>query len=47
MVDDPQLLAELHNANDNPQQAVDALINAANAAGGKDNISAVAIKFLP
>lgn len=46
MVDDPQILAELLKAGDNPQAAVEALVNAANAAGGRDNISVVALKFL-
>ncbi len=47
MVKDEQILAELQKTDTNPSQTVDALINAANAAGGKDNITVVAIKMLP
>ncbi len=46
MVDDAQILRVLLNAGDNPQAAVDTLVSAANAAGGKDNISVIALKFL-
>jgi len=47
MVDDGQLLASLQNAQDTPDQAVESMVKAANAAGGKDNISVIAIKILP
>ncbi|MBN1218338.1 MAG: serine/threonine-protein phosphatase [Anaerolineae bacterium] len=47
MVEDNQILTELQKADDNPTQAVDALIAAANEGGGKDNISVAAIKILP
>ena len=47
MVEDNQILTELQNAGDNPTQAVEALVAAANEAGGKDNISVTAIKILP
>jgi protein phosphatase len=46
MVEDAQILEILNTANPNPQQAVDALVSAANEAGGKDNISVIAIKLL-
>lgn len=44
MVDDDRLLAELEAAGDHLDQAVDRLVIAANAAGGKDNISVVVVK---
>lgn len=47
MVEDEQILAELNRADDDPARAVEALVTAANAAGGKDNISVVAITVLP
>jgi len=47
MVEDSQILAELQRAGDNPACAVESLVKAANEAGGKDNISVVAIKILP
>ncbi|MFC1974811.1 PP2C family protein-serine/threonine phosphatase [Chloroflexota bacterium] len=47
MVEDEQILAELQKADNNPDQAVEALIAAANEGGGKDNISVAAIKVLP
>lgn len=47
MVEDDQILAELQQAGDHPAGAVEALIAAANEAGGKDNISVAAIKILP
>ncbi len=46
MVADEQTLAELQKADDDPSQAVEALVAAANDAGGKDNISVVAIKII-
>jgi protein phosphatase len=46
MIGNEQILAELQNANDDPVAAVEALVTAANDAGGKDNISVVAIKIL-
>jgi serine/threonine protein phosphatase PrpC len=47
MVQDDQILAELQEAGSDPNRAVETLVTAANAAGGKDNISVVAIKILP
>jgi protein phosphatase len=47
MVEDEQILAELQNESNDPAQVVEALIAAANEAGGKDNISVIAIKILP
>jgi protein phosphatase len=44
MVDDNRILAELLRAGDRVDRAVEALIDAANAAGGKDNISVVIVK---
>ena len=38
-------MAQLITANDDPQQACDALIAAANKAGGEDNITAVLVKL--
>lgn len=46
MVEDEQTLAELKKAENNPGRAVEALVAAANAAGGKDNITVIAIKIL-
>lgn len=46
MVEDEDILAELQKAGDDPGQAVEALVNAANEAGGKDNISIAVIKLL-
>ncbi|MEM7347255.1 MAG: protein phosphatase 2C domain-containing protein [Chloroflexota bacterium] len=45
VVSDEEMLTMLQNANSNPQQAVDALVGAANAAQGKDNISVALIKI--
>jgi serine/threonine protein phosphatase PrpC len=47
MVADDQILAELQQAGENPVCAVEKLVAAANAAGGKDNISVVAIRIVP
>lgn len=47
MVKNEQILAELQKAGDDPAQAAEMLVAAANAAGGKDNISISAIKILP
>jgi len=44
MVDDTQILATLQNEK-SPAPAVQSLVSAANAAGGKDNISVIALKF--
>jgi protein phosphatase len=44
MVADEQILAELQKAGDRLDQAAEAMIAAANAAGGKDNISIIIIK---
>lgn len=46
MVEDARMLEILNAANPSPQQAVENLVLAANQAGGKDNISVVAIKIL-
>lgn len=47
MIEDEQTLAELKKAGNDPKQAVEALVTAANDAGGKDNITIIAIKILP
>jgi protein phosphatase len=44
VVDDDQILAEIRKAEATPPQVVDALVAAANAVGGDDNISVVAIQ---
>jgi protein phosphatase len=44
VVNDDQILAEIRKAEATPPQVVDALVAAANAAGGDDNISVVAIQ---
>ena len=44
MTHDPQM-AELISQHDDPQAACDALIVAANKAGGEDNITAVLVRF--
>jgi protein phosphatase len=44
MTRDPQM-AELITQHDDPQAACDALITAANAAGGEDNITSVLVRF--
>ena len=44
MIKDDQILAELQKIKSDPTQAVETLVEAANAAGGNDNISAIAIK---
>ena len=44
MIDDPQLLAEFEKATGHPSSLVDSLIEAANAAGGKDNITVIIIE---
>ena len=44
MVEDEDILTILQQAKDDPQRAVERLVVAANDAGGKDNISIVAIK---
>lgn len=44
MTRDPQM-AELIKAHDDPQEACDALIDAANANGGEDNVTALLVKF--
>ena len=46
MINDEQILQTINASKGNPQQAVTALVNAANSAGGKDNISVVLIKFV-
>lgn len=46
MVNDKRILRELQEADGDPKQATEALIRAANAAGGHDNISAIAIRVL-
>jgi protein phosphatase len=47
MVDDETILQELQKADNDPARATEALIRAANAAGGKDNTSAIVIRVLP
>ena len=47
MVDESIILSELRQANDDPARVVDALVLAANNAGGKDNISVVAARVFP
>jgi protein phosphatase len=44
MVDDDQILAELQKAKGDPAPLVESLIRAAIEAGGKDNISVIALK---
>ncbi|MEM1033923.1 MAG: protein phosphatase 2C domain-containing protein [Myxococcota bacterium] len=44
-VDDQDLLAALLEAGDEPQRCCDMLINMANEAGGRDNVSAVVVKI--
>ncbi len=44
MTHDPQM-AEIIAQHDDPQAACDALIAAANAAGGEDNITSVLVRF--
>ncbi len=44
MIEDEAILAEIQAAHDDPTRAVEKLIDAANEAGGKDNISIVAIR---
>ncbi len=46
MVNDKQILTELKKAKFDPTQAAEALVAAANTAGGEDNISVVVIKML-
>jgi protein phosphatase len=46
MVSDEQLLAVLQPPETTPAQAVETLVEAANAAGGKDNISLIAIRIV-
>lgn len=46
MVEDEDILTKLQEANNDPQRAVEELVTAANEAGGKDNISIIAIKVL-
>jgi len=45
MVQDDQTLVNIRNANNNPDKAVETLVAAANTAGGRDNISVIAIKL--
>ena len=47
MIEDDKIMTILQDAGDDPDRAVDALVAAANTAGGKDNISVAAIKILP
>ena len=46
MVEDDQTLAKLQETDRSPDSVVDALVTAANDAGGRDNISVVAIKIV-
>ncbi len=45
MVDDPIMLEAIVQAGDDMQAACDALVELANARGGKDNITAVLVRF--
>jgi PPM family protein phosphatase len=45
MIDDDQIL-EILSAHDDPQAACDALVDAANEAGGQDNVTAVIVEVL-
>jgi protein phosphatase len=47
MVSDEQILTELQRPEVTPHHVAETLVSAANAAGGKDNISVIAIKILP
>jgi protein phosphatase len=47
MVSDEAILAELQRPEAPPRHVAETLVAAANAAGGKDNISVIAIKILP
>jgi protein phosphatase len=47
MVDERTILLELKQAHDDPAQVVETLVQAANNAGGKDNISVIAAKIFP
>jgi protein phosphatase len=47
MVSDEGMLSHLQKANGSPQHLVEALTQAANEAGGKDNISVIAVRVLP
>jgi PPM family protein phosphatase len=47
MVGDELMLAELQRAGSTPADVVEALVEAANAAGGHDNISIVLVKIAP
>ncbi len=46
MVDDEDILSLLHRSGGDPAQAVEALTQAANDAGGRDNISVIALKVM-
>ena len=46
MLDDEAILGHLLKADGDPARATDALVSAANLAGGKDNISVIAIRLL-
>lgn len=45
MIDNDQILEAFQQVGQNPSQVAEALINAANKAGGKDNISVIAVKI--
>jgi protein phosphatase len=45
MVGDEQLLAAMQTSEATPAQVVETLVEAANAAGGKDNISLIVIRI--
>ena len=47
MLDDEAILGHVLKADGDPVPATEALISAANAAGGRDNISVIAITLLP
>ena len=47
MVEDEQILAELQHDDSTPAKVVETLVEAANAAGGNDNISLIVIRIAP
>jgi len=47
MVGDELMMTELQRVNSTPASIVEALVEAANAAGGNDNISLILVKIAP
>jgi protein phosphatase len=47
MVPDDHILAEIEQRDSSPSRVVEALVQAANAAGGKDNISLIVVQVVP